>query len=331
MFQNINALSLFTVVAAAAVIMFVSYKFSKRTVGEFTAKTLWKSLLSVNFRMSLIKNICFILALFFIVLAIARPKWGMKKVEAKSLSSDIVIALDVSKSMLAQDLKPDRLTRAKIAFKDLTEKLNGQRIGLIAFAGQAYWQCPLTSDVKAFEMFLSLLDTSTVPFEGTNISAPIDLACKSLEKIPSNAKAVVIITDGESFEGDLNKSVQFAIDSRTRVFCIGIGTDKGEPIPTYENGEFKEYLKDEKGKTVVTRLDSATLEQISSATGGKYYNLGQSSVNDLAARLNKLDKIEGTANIFSNLEERFYFPLSLGIIFLLFYIFIPDVKIRKSK
>jgi Ca-activated chloride channel family protein len=87
-----------------------------------------------------------------------------------------------------------------------------------------------------------------------------------LEKIPSNAKAVVIITDGESFEGDLNKSVQFAIDSRTRVFCIGIGTDKGEPIPTYENGEFKEYLKDEKGKTVVTRLDSATLEQISSAT-----------------------------------------------------------------
>lgn len=329
MFQNINALSLLIVVACIAVIFLISYKLSKKTINEFTNRSLWNNLLNINFIRVLIKNICFIVALFFIVLAIARPKWGLKQVEAKSLSSDIVIALDVSKSMLAQDLKPDRLTRAKIVFKDLTEQLKGQRVGLIAFAGQAYWQCPLTSDIKAFEMFLSLLDTSAVPFEGTNISAPIDLACTSLEKIPSNTKALVIITDGESFDGDLNKSLQLAIDSQTKIFCVGIGTGKGEPIPTYENGEFKEYLKDEKGKTVVTKLDSGTLEQIASATGGKYYNLSQTSVNNLAARLNKLDKIEGTANIFSNLEDRYYYPLAIGIIFLLVYIFIPTRKIKE--
>ena len=329
MFQNINALSLLIVVAVVAVIFFISYKLSKRTINEFTSSSLWNNLLNINFTRVLIKNSCFILALFFIVIAIARPKWGLKQVEAKSLSSDIVIALDVSKSMLAQDLKPDRLTRAKIVFKDLTEQLKGERVGLIAFAGQAYWQCPLTSDIKAFEMFLSLLDTSAVPFEGTNIAAPIDLACTSLEKIPSNTKALVIITDGESFDGDLNKSLQLAIDSQTKIFCVGIGTQKGEPIPTYENGEFKEYLKDEKGKTVVTKLDSATLEQIALATGGKYYNLSQSSVNNLATRLNKLNKIEGTANIFSNLEDRYYYPLAVGIIFLLAYVFIPTRKIKK--
>lgn len=330
MFQNINALSLLIVVAVAAVIFFISYKISKKRINEFTSSSLWNNLLNINFTKILIKNICFILSLVFIVIAIARPKWGIKHVEAKSLSSDIVIALDVSKSMLAQDLKPDRLTRAKIVFKDLTEQLKGQRVGLIAFAGQAYWQCPLTSDIKAFEMFLSLLDTSAVPFEGTNIAAPIDLACKSLEKVPSNTKALVIITDGENFDGNLNGALQLAIDSRTKIFCVGIGTDKGEPIPVYENGEFKEYLKDEKGKTVVTKLDSATLEKIASVTGGRYYNLSQSSVNNLASRLNKLDKTEGTASIFTNLEERFYFPLSFGIILLFGYFFIPDVKIRKN-
>ena len=161
------------------------------------------ALVNVDFKKVLLKNICFILALFFIVVALARPKWGLKQVEAKSLSSDIVVAIDVSKSMLAQDLKPDRLTRAKMAFTNLSEKLKGQRIGLIAFAGQAYWQCPLTSDVKVFEMFLSSLDTDTVPFYGTNLAAPIDLACESLKKVPSNSKALVIITDGESFDGDL--------------------------------------------------------------------------------------------------------------------------------
>ncbi|WP_372519092.1 vWA domain-containing protein [Candidatus Ruminimicrobiellum ovillum] len=330
MFENVNNLLLLTVVLAITIIFLFSFKLSRKTINEFTNSSLWNKMLTVDFFKVFLKNIFFILALIFIVISLARPKWGLKQVEAKSLSSDIVVAIDVSKSMLAQDLKPDRLTRAKIIFKDLTERLKGQRIGLIAFAGQAYWQCPLTSDVKAFEMFLSLLDTDTVPFYGTNISAPIDLACESLKKVPSNAKALVIITDGESFDGDLKSSLEEAKESQTKIFCVGIGTEKGEPIPTYENGQFKEYLKDDKGKTVVTKLDSSTLEQIALATGGRYYNMNQDqSLNNLVSVLNKLDKIEGTANIFNNLEDRYYYFLAVSLIFLLLYLFIPATKRQK--
>lgn len=331
MFENINNLLLLIPVVIIAAIFLISFRMSKKSVEHFVGSSLWGTLLSADFLKIFIKNISFILALFFMVFALARPKWGLKQVEAKSLSSDIVVAIDISKSMLAQDLKPDRITRAKIVFKDLTEKLKGQRIGLIAFAGEAYWQCPLTSDVKAFEMFLSMLDTDTVPFYGTNLAAPINLACESLIKVPSAAKAVVIITDGESFDGDLNDSINIARESQTKIFCIGIGTQKGEPIPTYDNsGQFKEYLKDDKGKTVVTKLDSTTLERIASATGGRYYNLNQNlALNDLVSRLNNLDKIEGTGSIFNNLEDRFYIPLSVALIFLLIYIFMPEKKTRR--
>ncbi len=330
MFENINNLLLLTGVFAVLAVFIISFGLSKKSVENFVSSSLWKTLLTADFLKIFIKNISFILALFFIVIALARPKWGLKQVEAKSLSSDIVVAIDVSKSMLAQDLKPDRITRAKIVFKDLTEKLKGQRIGLIAFAGEAYWQCPLTSDIKAFEMFLSMLDTDTVPFYGTNLAAPINLACESLVKVPSAAKAVVIITDGESFDGDLKASINAARESQTKIFCIGIGTQKGEPIPTYDgSGQFKEYLKDEKGKTVVTKLDSATLESIASATGGRYYNLNQNlSLNDLVSRLNNLDKIEGTGSIFNNLEDRFYIPLAIALIFLLIYLFFPEKELK---
>lgn len=329
MFENFALLLyLSVVIIAVAVIYFISYKISKRNINNFANNSLWEHLININFTKEVIKNICFILALFLIAVAIARPKWGLKQIEAKSLSSDIVIAVDVSKSMLAQDLKPDRLTRAKMVFKDLTEQLKGQRIGLIAFAGEAYWQCPLTSDIKVFEMFLSLLDTDTVPFAGTNISEPIKLACTSLEKIPTNTKAVVIITDGESFDGDLKESIKTATDSQTRIFCVGIGTQKGEPIPTYnEKSEFKEYLKDENGKTVITKLDDKTLEYIATATGGKYYNLNQNpTITGLATQLNKLDKREGTGNIFNNLEDRFYYPLSVAVLLLIIFLFLPVSK-----
>ena len=330
MFEYYKYLSLTVIVLLLLISFFISYKLSKKQINGFVSKDLWNSLLNVNFKLVLLKNICFVVALLFVVFALARPKWGLKQIEAKSLSSDIVIALDVSKSMLAQDLKPDRLSRAKMVFKDLTKELKGQRIGLIAFAGQAYWQCPLTSDIKAFEMFLSLIDTDTVPFAGTNISAPIDLACESLEKVPSSSKAIVIITDGESFDGNLEKSLNTAKESQTKIFCVGIGTSKGEPIPTYDDrGNFKEYLKDEKGKTVITKLDSLTLQQIANISNGKYYNLADtSSLNDLVSRLNKLDKIEGNANIFNNLEDRFYYSLTIALIFLLGYLFIP---IRRKK
>ena len=321
-------LGLFAVIFILLVIYVITYKLSSRTIGNFTSNF---SLININFKRNLLKNICFFLALIFIAFAIARPKWGLKQVEAKSLSSDIVIAIDVSNSMLAQDLKPDRLTRAKMVFKDLTEHLKGQRIGLIAFAGKAYWQCPLTSDMKVFEMFLSLLDTDTVPFAGTDISAAINLACKSLEKIPSNTKAVIIITDGEDLEGNIKEAIDFATESETKIFTIGIGTDKGEPIPTYENGQFKEYLKDEKGKTVITKLDSAKLETVANATGGKYYNLNQNpTLTGLVGKLNKLDKTEGTSNIFNNLEDRFYYPLTIGIIFLLIFLFIPVTSRKRN-
>lgn len=328
MFQNAHCLLYFIFVAVFAVIFLISFKMRVKDYRKFAPDETLKTISSFDHKKYLIRGLFLVLALVCIVLALSRPKWGIKQTENKLVSSDIVIALDVSKSMNARDLKPDRLTRATMVFTDLIREIPGQRAGLIAFAGKAFWQCPRTSDLNALAMFLDIIDTDAVPFEGTNIAAAIDLSAQSLKSTPKGAKALVIITDGEILEGDIDEALKNAAAQGMIIFTVGIGTEEGAPIPIYENGVFKEFIKDSAGNTVISRLDEITLERIAKQTGGKYFNLNKNpDISGLAVYLNNLDKIEGNTVAFNNLKDRFYYPLAFAVFFLLLFFFTPDVKI----
>jgi len=327
MFQNAYFFSYFVFAAVFAAVFLVSFKMLVKDYRSFAPDEMLKIISSLNYKKYLFRGLFLTLALLCIILALSRPKWGIKQTENKSMSSDIVIALDASKSMLARDLKPDRLTRAKMAFIDLIREIPGQRAGLIAFAGKAFWQSPLTSDLNAFAMFLDLIDTDAVPFEGTNIAAAIDLAAQSLKSAQAGSKALVLITDGENLEGDIDAALRDAVSQGMVIFTVGIGTPKGEPVPIYEKGVFKEFIKDSQGNTVVSRIDETTLQRIAAQTGGKYFNIDDGSgISELAGYLNNLDKIEGAAFTYNNFEDRFYYPLAFAVFFLLLFFFTPDVK-----
>ncbi|MCL2389289.1 MAG: VWA domain-containing protein [Elusimicrobia bacterium] len=329
MFQNSHYFSYFIFVGIFTAMFLIFYKLMRKDFKNFSDAEIFKDISNLSFKKHLLRGGFLILAFVCIVTALARPRWGFVEGERTVAASDIVIALDTSKSMLARDLRPDRITRARMVFYNLVRQLPGQRIGLIAFAGKAVWKCPLTHDHNAFLMFLNVLDTNSVPFYGTNIASAINLAVDSLRYSPQGSKALVLITDGEHLAGeDINQAVRNAQDIGLVIFTVGIGTIEGEPIPLYENGVFTGFARDADGSTVMTRLDEAALQRIARQTGGEYFNLNRTPnvAELLARRLNNLDMIEGRTGAFVNLQDRFYIPLALGIIFLMLFFFMPEVK-----
>jgi Ca-activated chloride channel family protein len=208
-------------------------------------------------------------------IALARPQAGFRWEQAHRKGLDIVFAVDTSKSMLTQDVKPDRLTRAKLAVNDLLDKLNGDEVGLIAFAGDAFLQSPVTLDYGAFRESLDALDTSVVPRGGTDIARAIDEARAAFTTENNHDKILVLLTDGEDLEGNAVTAAQAAAKDGVKIFTVGVGTTAGELIPVpFENGG-TEFVKDSSGQFVKSRLDETTLKKIAAATGGMYERLGQ--------------------------------------------------------
>jgi Ca-activated chloride channel family protein len=327
MFQNSHYFLYFIFAALAAVVFVISFKILKNDFKSFASEKMLNEISTFSFKKYFTRGVLLTLALMCIVFALARPKFGIKQTESKSVASDIVIALDTSKSMNARDLTPDRITRAKMVFSDIIKEVPAQRVGLEAFAGKAFWQSPLTNDLNAFSMFLNLIDTDTVPFDGTNIAAAINLAADSLKNTPKGSKALVLITDGENLEGNIDEALKNAVEQGLVIFTVGIGSTKGEPIPLYENGTMNGYIKDERGNIVLSKLDESTLKRIADETGGKYFNLSDNfNISELAADLNNLHKVEGDAFMFANLEDRFYIPLAFAVMFLILFFFMPEVK-----
>lgn len=204
------------------------------------------------------------------ILALARPQWGFHWEEVRQRGLNIIVALDTSNSMLAQDLKPDRLQQSKWAVRDLVQQLNGDRIGLVAFAGDTFLQCPLTTDYAAFLMQLDDLYAGIIPRGGTDTAGALEAALESFEKEGEADRVIILISDGESHEGDPLKMTDELKKNNVRVFSIGVGTPEGELIPIRQNDGTVQYLKDREGKTVKTRLEEKTLRELAMATGGFY-------------------------------------------------------------
>ena len=252
--------------------------------------------------------------------ALARPQWGFEWEEVKRSGLDILIAIDTSKSMLATDVKPNRLERSKFAVKDLVKKLNGDRIGLVAFSGTAFLQCPLTIDYNGFLLTLDDLSVGTIPRGGTSISAAVKEAHSSFQGHDKKYKALVIITDGEELEGDVLKAAKEAADTGIKIYCVGVGTTEGELIPvSNERGE-RGYLTDRSGNVVKTKLNEDVLKNIAIATGGSYVRATQSEFG-LALlydrSISHLEKRDIESKMKKHYQERFQYFLGLAV-FLLF-------------
>lgn len=212
------------------------------------------------------KAVFSLLAVFFMILALAQPRWGYEWKDLTQEGVDIVVALDVSTSMLAEDIKPNRLSRAKRKITDLLEMLEGDRIGLVAFAGTAFVQCPLTLDYSAAKLFLDATDTDLISAKGTALADAIRKSVSAFRAEDDKSKAIILITDGENHSGDPLKAAQWAAQQGIKIFTIGIGKDGGAPIPDTAGG----FKKDAEGEIVLTRLDETILQKIALETGGAY-------------------------------------------------------------
>ncbi|OQX79743.1 MAG: hypothetical protein B6D61_03050 [Bacteroidetes bacterium 4484_249] len=277
-----------------------------------------------------VKFILLMIAYTFLIIGIANPQIGSKLIEGERKGIDIMIALDVSNSMLAEDIKPNRLTRAKQAISKLIDKLGNDRIGIVVFAGNAYIQLPITTDYSAAKMFLTTINTRIVPTQGTAIGKAIEMAAGSFDD-ETHSRAIIIITDGENHEDDAIKAAKKAAENNIKVFTVGMGLPDGAPIPAYDKYNRKTgYKKDRQGTTVVTKLNEPALQQIASAGKGSYVraNNTQSGLKKVFEEINKLEKTEFESKMFSDYEDRFQYFIAVSLIFLLIELLIFE---RKNK
>jgi Ca-activated chloride channel family protein len=277
------------------------------------------------------KSILVVFSIFLLLIAAADPQVGTKIENVKERGIDIYILLDVSLSMQAQDIQPSRLEKAKLEISNLIQKLRGDRIGLIVFAGEPFVQFPLTSDYSAANLFLSAADCGTVPEQGTAIAAAINLATKSFDYSSKTERVIVIFTDGEDHEGNIEDAIEEAKKNSIRIYAIGLGSPEGAPIPVYnDQGQQIGFKKDKDGNIVISKLDETALEKIASGTGGQYFRgmNGRDELGMIYEDLSKIQKSELGEKRITDYEDRFYYFLVPALILLIADFFVTDQKSR---
>lgn len=264
------------------------------------------------------------------VIMLARPQFGSKIEEVKKTGVEVIIALDVSNSMLAEDIQPNRLTRAKQAISKLVDNLENDKIGLIVFAGDAYTQIPITTDYVSAKMFLSTISPDMVPKQGTAIGAAIDLASRSFSPGEGKSKAIIIITDGENHEDDPVASAEKASKMGIVIHTIGIGSTDGVPVPIGTGGK-RDYLKDADGSTVITRLDEDVLKKIAVSANGNYVRASNSNIglDEIFNDIRKMKKEDLESTMYTEYNDQFQIFTAVALFFLILDIMIMERKNRK--
>ncbi len=296
-----------------------------KLLSRMAGKGLWPTLLPGHSpkRMRW-KNLLRMLALALALLAVARPQWGFKWEEVKQRGLSIIVALDTSKSMLAQDIKPNRLQQAKWGVRDLVKELKGDRIGIVAFAGDAFLQCPATIDYAAFLMMLDDIYAGIIPLGGTDIYQALEESIDGFEKETAADKVVILISDGEGTTGDPLSLLPRLKKEKIRVFCIGVGTKEGELIQTSEG-----FVKDKAGNVVKSSLNENTLEQIAAETSGFYV---RSAPGDFGLErvyqqgIVQLQREEHESRMAKIWQERFQWFLGAALLLLVVEALVRPVK-----
>jgi Ca-activated chloride channel homolog len=278
----------------------------------------------------LLKFILQIIAVSAGIIILARPQFGSKIEDIKKQGVEVIIALDVSNSMLAEDIQPDRLTRAKQAISRLVDNLDNDKIGLIVFAGDAYTQIPVTTDYVSAKMFLSTINPDMVPKQGTAIGAAINLGIRSFSPGEGKSKAMIIITDGENHEDDPVKNAEEAAKVGIIIHTIGIGSTEGVPVPIIKNGR-KDFLKDIDGNTVITKLDEEILKKIAISGNGSYVRASNSNIglDEIFREIRKMKKQELESTMYTEYNDQFQIFAAITILLLLSEFVVMERKNRK--
>jgi Ca-activated chloride channel family protein len=274
------------------------------------------------------KFILSMLAFALLTAGIINPQVGTRLEETKREGVDIIIALDVSNSMNAEDIRPNRLERAKQAIYRMIENLQEDRVGIIVFAGKAYIQLPLTSDFGAAKLFLSNIGTDMIPTQGTAIGEAIELAEKSFSTEDKKHKALIIITDGENHEGDLSAIASAAAEKGIIIHSIGMGSAEGTPIPVYAGNTIAGFKKDNQGNTVMTRLDETTLMEIAQTGKGMYVRASNSDdgLKTILAEIDKMEKKKFGSKAYAGYIDRFQYFLAAAFLCMLIEMLVSERK-----
>lgn len=309
-------------VILAVIFAFYYYAFKRKRslYEEFTDLGLIDKLApNLNQKRAYLKAAILGFVFFIFIIILARPQFGKKVIELKRRGIDLIIAVDTSLSMLAEDMKPNRLERAKMEISNLMDILLGDQIGIIVFAGEAFTQCPLTLDYDAARMFLEIIDTNSVSQSGTNLSKAISQAMDSYPKGQKKHKAMILLTDGEGHKNNPIETAEKAAKEGIKIYTIGIGTSAGEPIPLRDNeGKIIGYKKDGSGQMVMSKLDESTLQDISSKTGGKYYRSSNTGIEleKIYREISSIEKKEFEVKLGVEYEDRYQYLLII-VLFLL--------------
>ncbi|MGB0421820.1 MAG: vWA domain-containing protein [Limisphaerales bacterium] len=307
--------------------LWYAWQRKKELIRQFVKSRLLASLtVGVSWRMQHIKSLLLVVAVSFLFIALARPQWGFSWQESTQRGLDIVVAVDTSKSMLAADLAPSRLQRAKLACLDLMDLARQDRLGLVAFAGTAFLQCPLTVDDQAYRQSVELLSTDLIPQGGTSMAAAIESALSAFDKDDDNYKAIILMTDGEDHDEGAMAAVERAQDIGCLVFALGLGTPEGELIQVTDELGQKSFLKNEDGMAVKSRLNESLLREMTRAGNGSFILMRDAQTLSTLYRnyLAPLPKSELSSRLIRQYIERFQWPLGLVILLLVIESLLSD-------
>ncbi|MFQ5809765.1 MAG: VWA domain-containing protein [Armatimonadota bacterium] len=319
-FENPQTLHLLWAVGAAGLLIAWDARARARALAQFGAATLIAQLAeSLSPRRRRARAALALAGMALVVLALARPQLGTRVEVVQRRGIEIVVAVDCSQSMAAEDVKPSRLETARRQIRGLLSRLRGDRIGIVAFAGTAFTQCPLTLDYLAAEVLLDGLSTDLIPTPGTGLGPAIETAVRAFQGKPGKHKAIVLITDGEDHGTDSLAAAEKAAEAGVVIYTIGVGGAQGEPIPLYDDsGALTGYKKDRSGKVVLSALDDRQLKRIASATGGRYYpaTSGELGLDEIYRHLSRMEQKEMGTRRFTEHAERYQWVLVPGIVLL---------------
>jgi Ca-activated chloride channel family protein len=333
-YENIEFLYALSLLPFIAIAYFFAVRWKKRAIRQFGEYRLVRNLMPMaSKRKHQWKFMLFFVAITSLIIGLANPQIGSKMEEVKREGVDLMIAIDLSNSMLAEDLQPNRLQRAKQAISRLIDRLEGDRIGLVVFAGEAYVQLPITTDYSAAKLFLSTINSNIIPTQGTAIGTAIELCVNSFELDNTQNKAIILITDGENHEDKAEEMAADALDKGIFVHTIGMGSVDGGPIPIRNRyGKLNGYRKDKQGNTVISKLNESMLKDIAQAGGGSYIraNSTESGLNALFEEINKMEKKEIGSKVFTDYKDRFQLFIGFALLLLIIDLFVFNRKHKWS-
>lgn len=335
-FVSLQYLWLFWLIPLGIFFYFILEKKRRKKTKQIIAKELWPQMIPYFSPLRrYFKEALILVSLIFLLSSLLRPQWGYELREIKRRGVDIFVLVDTSDSMLAQDMKPNRMERAKRELVDLVSYLQGDRVGLIAYAGKSYVACPLTTDYETFSLFIDNLDTDLIPVQGTDISGAVSKALESFSTDQGRSKAIILITDGEDTTGGMVQAGENAKKEEVKIFVVGIGNENGAPIPLKEGNGFK---KDASGQVVMSHLEEKELQQLALTTGGSYVRSVTGDLDLEQIYLKGIKEVLKAQELKTEKQtigkERFQIPLLIALLLLIFETLVSEtdqfIKVRRK-